>query len=185
MKVSTHPRRVLVPALAAGLVASFALAGCSQVEQTGTAAVVNGERITDDEVQTATREITAQPNLDTVTPSQVLQMLAYGKIADPLAAKYGKVISDSTVVQALPAFKGASPATLETLRANVLLSQSLQSQNPFGDAFVKAAKEADISINPRYGSIDRAAQLPIKDPVVPWIKADAVTTGQGDTDQPG
>lgn len=185
MKVSTHPRRVLAPALVAGLAASFALTGCSQVEQPGTAAVVNGERITDDEVQTATREIAAQPNLDTVSPAQVLQMLAYGKLAEPLAVKYGKVISDSTVVQALPAFKDASPVTLETLRANVLLSQNLQSQNAFGDAFVKAAKDADISVNPRYGSVDRSAQLPLKDPVTPWIKADAVTTGQGDTNQPG
>lgn len=185
MKVSTHPRRVLVPVLATGLAASFALSGCSQVEQTGTAAVVNGERITDAEVQTATRELTAQPNLDTVTPAQVLQMLAYGKIAEPLAVKYGKVVSDSTVVQALPAFKDASPATLETLRANVLLSQHLQSQNAFGDAFVKAAKDADLSVNPRYGSVDRTAQLPLQEPVTPWIKAGAVPTGAGDTDQPG
>lgn len=165
--------RVLRGSLVAGAAAAvLAVSGCASAD---TAAVVNGERITEQEAQEASRQIlAAQPDSGITTANAVASLIMAGFI-NTVADGAGKGLSDSAARQAVAAIQDPSPATLELVRASLAFNQMTSEEQ--GRA-VDLASKAKITINPRYGKFD-----PKKisfDPSSPnWIKAEPSAAPQG------
>ncbi|WP_127129795.1 hypothetical protein [Georgenia sp. SYP-B2076] len=175
----TRLTRALVVLAAAGV----ALSGCAA--QPGTAAVVNGTRITENELDDATLEYVSLTGQKT-EPVAVLSTLIAAEVLPKIAADHGVVYSDEQVIEmykqqagllGTTAPKSYSPAFVD-LGHYLFAALDLQS-SPEGPAvmeeFTKAMADADIDVNPRYG---QAVDGSIKPVAHDWI-APTETAGQG------
>lgn len=138
------------------------LAGCSG--SPGTAAVVDGERLTDAEVAQAVEEYASVTGQEAL-PGAVVYTLVDGFILNDIASSYGLAYSDDEVVEYFTQLAessggelpegGLSPTFVELGRT--LLVNSSVSTDPDAQAiatdFVAAREEADIEVNPRYGEV--------------------------------
>lgn len=149
----------LVPALA---VTAALLTGCGGPAQSGSAAVVGDRRITEADLQTATRELQKVVGPDNpLTQSQVLSWMVLAPFTLDVAAKNGIGVSSDDAVTTLEG-RVTDPAdsTLLAARSAIALSRlsrgldQAASQQAYNDvlAQVKAVK---ITVNPRYGSFDK------------------------------
>jgi parvulin-like peptidyl-prolyl isomerase len=128
--------------------AVLAVAGCATAD---TAAVVNGDRITEQQAQEAARQIrAAQPSSGLDTPNAVASLVMAAFIND-IAVKTGKGLSDSAARAAVAGIADPAPATLELVKASLSWNQMTSDEQ--GQA-VELARKADITINPRYGTFD-------------------------------
>lgn len=169
----------------AALVAATALvAGCSVP---GTAATVNGERITD----RAVSEFVSDQNrlfgaVSQVTIVDGITSLTFGAVAEPIAEDLGIGVTDddaSTAINdqlaslGLPAVEPAdlSDGMIDVYRA-VLLANKLQS-DPLSAAFSEqlqtALGEAEVSVNPRYGLQGSEGGNLFAPLELPWISGNA------------
>ena len=165
--------RVLRGSLVAGAAAAvLAVSGCASAD---TAAVVNGERITEQEAQEASRQIlAAQPDSGITTANAVASLIMAGFI-NTVADGAGKGLSDSAARQAVAAIEDPSPATLELVRASLAFNQMTSEEQ--GRA-VDLASKAKITINPRYGKFDpKKISFDASSPN--WIKAEPSAAPQG------
>ncbi|GAA4422037.1 hypothetical protein GCM10023169_15850 [Georgenia halophila] len=161
------PRRTLVRSTAALLAAGAAVAGCSA--QPGTAATVNDTRITENEVASATAqwiEISGQQ----VTPGQVAHILVQAELFEPIATEGGFGYSDQQVEQLLKDAAAAQgqPAPEEISEPAVDLARFVLQQGDVTEAqnagellsqLDEATAEADIEVNPRYGTRNDSGQI--------------------------
>lgn len=177
MKASRALRGSLVAAVVAGV---LAVSGCATADS---AAVVDGERISEQELQEAVAQLnTAAPgaNLDNRT---ALTLLLRAPFTTPIAAEAGKGLSDSQVVAALRT-DDLNPAAIDIVRT----SDAFNPQNPAvltQEEQVRVLREmekADISVNPRYGTFDPRS-FAVGATSVNWIQSPPAT-GQP-TLQPG
>lgn len=144
------------------LLTAAALAGCSA--QPGTAAVINGTKITEGELDDATLEYVGLTGQE-AQPSVVLNTLLAAEIFPSIAAEYGLALSDEQVTERLQeqaALQGADiPAdgySEAFIDLGHYLFSSIEAQaRPDAAAifqeFTTAMAEADIEVNPRYGQV--------------------------------
>jgi hypothetical protein len=177
VKASRALRGSLVAAVVAGV---LAVSGCATADS---AAVVDGERISEQELQEAVAQLnTAAPgaNLDNRT---ALTLLLRAPFTTPIAAAAGKGLSDSQVLAALRT-DDLNAAAIDIVRTSdafnpqnpAVLSQEEQVQ------VLEEMEKADISVNPRYGKFDPRT-FAVGETAVNWIEVQP-ESGQP-TPQPG
>ena len=169
VKASRALRGSLVAAVVAGV---LAVAGCASAES---AAIVNGDRITEQELQEAVEQLnTAAPgaNHDNGT---ALTLLLRAPFTTPVAEKAGKGLSDSQVIAALRTDK-LNPAAIDIVRT----SDAFNPQNPSVLTqeeqlqVLHDMQRADISVNPRYGRFDPKT-FAVGRPTLNWVKTTPTT----------
>ena len=166
-----------IRALGALLATAALLAGCAQAP--GIAAVVNGERITENDVADASATFEAllgsAPNV-----SAVLDALVKEKVVVPVAADFDLEASDAEVIAYFNdyvASQGGEPlaedqfseAGLAAGRYLVLMgdTQAHADVLTISDQMIVAFRDADITVNPRHGSYDQDGLLTTT--TFPWI----------------
>lgn len=156
-------------ALAVVAVTVLAVSGCASAD---TAAVVNGERITESEAQHAAEQVRRAEPDSGIDTSGALQSLVMAGFINQVAEKHGKALSDSAARAAVPSIEDPAPATLELVKASLAFNQMTSQEQ---SEAVELASKADITINPRYGTFD--AKRVSFDPTTPnWIKAEPSPT---------
>ena len=137
------------PLAAVALAAALSVSGCSTAD---TAAIVNGQVISESEAQQAAREINEAFAADPARHSGRRQPLIAAPIINGVAESVGKAESDSSARSAMPNLSEPTQATLDLVKANFAL-QKLTDQEK--QLVVEELKKAEITINPRYGAFDR------------------------------
>jgi hypothetical protein len=166
MRVLRGPIVVIVAA------AALALSGCATAD---TAAVVNGNRISEQEAQLAAQQIQqAQPNSTITTPDAVAALIMAGFINE-VADSVGKGLSDSAARAAIPTIENPAPTTLELVKSSLAWNQMTEAEHTKA---IDAASRADITINPRYGTFD-PKQVRFEQSSPNWIKAEPTATPAG------
>jgi parvulin-like peptidyl-prolyl isomerase len=165
-------RASAVAVVAAGV---LAVSGCATAD---TAAVVNGERISETEVQkavTSIKEVVPNAQIDTAT---ALQLLVYAPFVVPVANRAGKGVSDSQVRASMDDTSGRlNEAALELIRTSDLLNP----QNPSAldqqeqNEAIEALHKADVTVNPRYGTFD-PKRIAFDASTPNWIKQPSTPT---------
>ena len=164
-----HPVKavtVLRASIAAAAVAGvLAVSGCATAD---TAAVVNGHRITEQEVQEATAQITKAYPDSSLNTANALSSLVMAGFINQIADESGKGLSDSAAKAAITEIEDPSPATLELVKSS-LASQQLTTVEQ--GHVVELARKAQVTMNPRYGTFDaKAVRFDVSQPN--WIKAE-------------
>lgn len=168
--------RIKAKLAASALLAAGLLSGC--VGQPGTAAIVDGERITVEQVDEA---MALGPFFqDQLTPSNALATLIESRAAITVAAEHGVGVSQDEAAAFLDEIGAEFIAqdgdytdpVLDIVRMSVI-SQEL-GQAPNGQAIVEEIGEymletADIEFNPRYGEWD-SDQGGLVDGFSDWIE---------------
>ncbi len=162
-------------AIAALAITGLLLAGCSTPPNT--AAVVNGERITETEVADAW--LALEPAVaEGVGPAIVLESLVQNALLAPVAAEFGMTASAEDIANfADTVYQGAAPDPFPEGLTNVLgfiiLANQLNS-SPLSaeiqDAYLIALQDADIEVNPRFGTINEMGAL--NPPAFEWITSE-------------
>jgi hypothetical protein len=155
---SAHPaRRVAVVGIAA-LGAVSLLGGCGFETRQQAAAVVNGEVIHESDVRQTFEQLKAA-KLD-FAENIVVTALVAAPLLKSAVEKSGSWKPDETYASVIASIPGATDTTKEFVEA-VALIQS-QKMTPADVAAYRAdLQKADISVNPRYGSVVRSDQGPV------------------------
>lgn len=176
-------RIVRLTSLAVAAAAAVLLAGC---QMPGTAAMVNGERISDRTVTEFVLDQNAMfPDGTLVGPKDGLIPLTFGKIAFPLARELGMDVSAEEAlarVNERREYEGAEPVklgdvsqgTIDVYRA-AILAEKLQDPEigvELATALQGAIEAAVVEVNPRYGLQGTEGAL-FEPAVLPWIAAPA------------
>lgn len=145
--------------LTALVAAAALLAGC---QAPGTAAVVNGERLTDRDVAQFVAEAQELLNQD-VSLAAGVSNLTIQMLLEPVALDHDAMVSDEEVLETLNdirdlsgmppvALSEVSDPTLDALRAEIwsMNIQSGQASQEFSVAAIDALNEADVEVNRRY-----------------------------------
>ena len=180
--VRTRSRRLRLLALPAVAVAAvLTLGACSSTAQSGAAAIVGGEGISDSTVATYAQEVrVATGQADTNDPKvnrDVISLLIQGKVIDEAATREGVTVTDSQINDlvtkaaeqgGLDALKsslatqyGVAPSQIEAFARTNLLYQGLVQKFGKGDQNVGAtaagalldtvSHEIGVSVSPRFG----------------------------------
>ena len=177
-----HPVRaftVVRGAVVAGVVAGvLAVSGCATAD---TAAVVNGHRITEQEVQEATSQITKAYPDSSLNTANALSSLVMAGFINQVADESGKGLSDSAAKAAVSDIVDPSAATLELVKSS-LASQQLSSTEQ--GKVVELARQAEVTMNPRYGTFN-ARQVRFDASQPNWIKAEPAPATQAPTTPAG
>lgn len=173
MKAMSALRGSIVTAVVVGV---LAVSGCATAD---TAAIVNGDRITEQELQEATSQITTAFPDSSLTAANALSSLVMASFINQVAEEAGKGLSDSAAKAAVADIEDPAPATLELVKSS-LSSQQLTSQEQ--GKVVELASKAKVTLNPRYGTFD-SKQVRFDVSAPNWIKpepaADPAATPQG------
>ena len=164
-------RATVVAAVAATV---LVVSGCSTAD---TAAVVDGRRITETQVQEAVTQLKKVSPDANITTTFALRSLIYAPFVTSVADQAGKGISDSYAAQLIGANPGdLNPYALDLVKVSWLLDQSGSNPDPLSSEeqskFQTAIADADITVNPRYGTFDRKAKS-FEESTPNWIKAGA------------
>lgn len=143
----------------------LAVSGCATAD---TAAVVNGHRITEQEVQEATSQITKAYPDSSLNTANALSSLVMAGFINQIADESGKGLSDSAAKAAITEIEDPSAATLELVKSS-LASQQLTTIEQ--GHVVDLAKKAKVTMNPRYGTFD-AKNVRFDASQPNWIKAE-------------
>jgi parvulin-like peptidyl-prolyl isomerase len=162
--------------VAAVVVGVLAVSGCATAD---TAAVVNGHRITEQEVQEATHQITEAYPDSSLNTANALSSLVMASFINQVADESGKGLSDSAAKAAIAGIEDPVPATLELVKSS-LASQQLTSGEQ--GKVVELARKAKVTMNPRYGSFD-AKQVRFDVSKPNWIKPGPAPTEPATTPQ--
>lgn len=147
------------PALALGL------AACSGLGTPGSAAVVDGEVISEREVQTVATEL-ALGTGGAVTAAQIVPLMIVSGVVDDIAAEITGGSSRADALAALEANAVGdgqtsveySDATLDFIATNLELN-AIQQNDQARAVFEERLQELDVEVNPRYGTIDEEQGL--------------------------
>lgn len=151
--------------IAASAVALVTLTGCANASP-GVAAYVNDTKITDRQLTSAVAGISSTlEEGQQVSAPAVLNAMIHGAIADQLAAKNAIVITDS---QRDALLKGSNLAGLVTVPAARpvaydVADQEIVSKTLGAQAYLTATEAQRVTVNPRYGVLDRKQKLIITD----------------------
>jgi hypothetical protein len=154
--------------VAAVVVGVLAVSGCATAQ---TAAVVNGHRITEQDLQEATSQINATYPDSNLTTANALSSLVMASFINEVADQAGKGLSDSAAKAAVTEISEPTATTLELVKSSVA-AQQLTSEEQ--GQVVALASKATVTINPRYGTFD-AAKVHFDVSKPNWIKAEPTT----------
>ena len=148
------------------LSAALALSACGSVQQPGAAAIVNGTAISDQDLQTVSRQLDSiNPDGQKSPPSELLIRLIVARFVLAEAERAHKTISVAKARTAIPQLADPAPATITLVQMQEVVPKLDQASK---DSIDKEIRNAKITFNPRYGTFD-----PIQG-VVPnspnWIK---------------
>jgi creatinine amidohydrolase/Fe(II)-dependent formamide hydrolase-like protein len=150
--------------VAAVVVGVLAVSGCATAQ---TAAVVNGHRITEQDLQEATSQINATYPDSTLTTANALSSLVMASFINQVADEAGKGLSDSAAKAAVAEITEPTATTLELVKSSVAAQQLTSAEQ---GKVVELASKATVTINPRYGTFDAAkVRFDVSKPN--WIKA--------------
>lgn len=168
MKAFGAVRGSIVAVAAVGV---LALSACGTAN---TAAVVDGQRISERDAQEAVTQIRqAQPSSTLDTPNAVAS-LVMAIFINRVADAAGKGLSDSAARAAVVQIQDPTPATLELVKASLSWNQLTNAEQTQA---VDSAAKADIVLNPRYGTFNgKSAQLFGKS-TPNWIKPQPAAAG--------
>lgn len=171
VKAFSVVRGAVVAVAVAGV---LAVSGCATA---GTAAVVNGHRITEQEVQEATSQITKAYPDSSLNAANALSSLVMAGFINQIADENGKGLSDSAAAAAITEIVDPSHATLELVKSSIASQQLTTIEQ---GKVVELARKAKVTMNPRYGTFD-AAKVRFDTSQPNWIKAEpaAQPTPQG------
>lgn len=179
--MTVRSRRRSAPALL--VLAALVVGGLSACSgQPGAAAIVDGERISVAELQTATTDLS--PYLQNVTQSSVLMVLVAAPTFDRAATEEGVGVSkqqaedllDQAAQAAVDAGKaparttGFSDAAIEVARFT-LIQQNLQGLPNGAEVVARVTEQLGglhAEVNPRYGDVDFATGK-ADPPAYPWL----------------
>ena len=161
--------------------AAAAVVGLSGCATADTAAIVNGHRISESEVQDAVsliHEVVPQAQLDTST---ALQLLVFAPFVNPVAERAGKGISDSQARASVGDESGVlNQAALDLIKASDLLNPqnpNALDQQQQAEA-IDQLRKAKVTLNPRYGTFDpKTLKFDVSKPN--WIKVQPTQTPAG------
>lgn len=166
----------------AGLALAATVAGCGTVHKVQDAAVVNGSRVTTEDLATATSQynaafVTPQGGKE-ATEQQVLPFLINAKVILPWAQRSGAWKPDTGFATALARVSDPAPVTRELLEAVTVANLYQQGQLPQAasaslEADFKAAK---VQVAPRYGTFDPASPFALTALAPNWIKPGSSAT---------
>ena len=146
--------------------AAVLLSGCG-TQQPGAAAIVDGRVISDDDAQQVAQQISTVPGIQQkLTPADTLVSLILAPFVIDQAEQDGKGVSESQARAAVKEIRNPSPATVEFVRTS-LAANALSAQAR--TAVLAQVGKAKITVNPRYGTLDRK-QLALKPPAPNWMK---------------
>jgi hypothetical protein len=151
------PRR-LVTALVAGAAAVALLGGCGFGTRQQAAAVVDGQQISQDDVQTTYEQLQAAKY--DFTENVVLTGLIMAPLLEKAVAPSGGWKPDSTYAQVMATIPDASESTKDFVSA-VSLIQSQTMTPAQVEAYRTDLKKADITINPRFGQLVHDNNAPV------------------------
>lgn len=151
------PRR-LAAALVAGATAVALLGGCGFETRQQAAAVVNDHVITQDDVQTTYTQLqTAKYDF---SQDVVLTALIAAPLLEKALAPSGGWKPDATYAQVLTTIPDATESTKEFVAAVSLIQA--QTMTPAEvQTYRTELKNADISVNPRFGEVVHSNQGPV------------------------
>jgi hypothetical protein len=137
------------PLAAAALAAALAVSGCSTAD---TAAIVNGEVISETEAQLAATQINEafNPEQPLDTPGAVASLIAASTINE-IALKAGKGESESSARAAMPNLADPAESTIELVKSNFAWQKLSDAEK---QAALETLKKADVTVNPRYGTFN-------------------------------
>ena len=145
--------------------AAVLLSGCGD-QQPGAAAVVDGRVISDADAQQVAAQISTVPGVQQkVTPADTLVSLILAPYVIDQAEKDGKGISESQARAAVKEIKNPSPATIDFVRTS--MAAGGLSDRARAAVLAEVAK-AKITVNPRYGTLDRK-KLQLTPPAPNWL----------------
>ncbi len=173
---TVRPRLPRWVALGAAVAVVAGSGGCAG--ESGAAGVVDGRRISVEQVQQAAADLEAfsgQP----VAQQQVLYFLVIGPYVIDAAARAGVGVSQNDArTQLADQVEEPSQGGVEALQAaqavSRLTSLSEDQAKPVLDGVVNQLRSADIDLSPRYGEFDKE-QLTIAPPQENWIEAEGGT----------
>ena len=151
------PRR-LAAALVAGATAAALLGGCGFQTRQQAAAVVNGEVITQEDVETTYQQL--QDAKYDFTENVVLTALIAAPLLENAVAPSGGWKPDATYAQVMTAIPDATQATKDFVAA-VALIQAQQMTPAEVQTYRADLKKADITVNPRFGEVVHNEEAPI------------------------
>lgn len=155
-------RRLIAAAIAA---AALALTGCGRAD---TAAVVDGQVITESGVLAASEQV-AEYATQPLPPADIVNRLVVLPAVLDVLGERGVTISDAAARSAVSGITDPAPYLLDLARLDLAIGQMTQEdmQNAIG-----RLQEADVEINPRYGTFDpQQAAVVATDP--DWIVGSA------------
>lgn len=161
---------------AAALLTALALGGCSA--NPGAAAVVDGQRITEAELQQAVSDFAAVTGQQ-VDPVAMLGTLVVAPVLIEVGAEHGLAASEDEAIALLDRQAEAAGLTAPedgygsgviSVAQMTLVNQSLAAA-PEGAAAAQEITErissADVEVSPRYGEFDPSGQIVPQ--ALPWI----------------
>ncbi|WP_265443818.1 hypothetical protein [Flexivirga meconopsidis] len=136
------------------VLATLGLTGCGSggvMHRGSTGIKYDGKSASATELQTAAEQITKAIGSGTITAADVAGVLALEPQLTKFAKQKGVVVSADQVKSAYPKVD-FSPVALEAMRANGLASALQNSGALTAQAAQKLLKDANVTINPRYGT---------------------------------
>ena len=166
---------------------ALSVAACAGLGSPGSAAVVDGEVISDRDVQTVAGELAAGTG-GAVTVAQVVPLMVVSGVVDDIAGEItgGSSREDARVALEANAVAGGqepveySDVTLDFIATNLELN-AIQQNDQARAEFDERLQELDVEVNPRYGTIDEEQGLRagIGAASFPWLGDPDAAESQG------
>ncbi len=150
--------RRLVAVTIAAVTAIALLGGCGFATRQQAAAVVNGQMISQTDVQKTYEQLQAA-KLDFSEPIVVTALIAAPLLKD-VVAKSGSWKPDETYASVIATIPDATDTTKQFVEA-VALIQSQKMTPADVAAYRESLAKADISVNPRFGEVKKSNEGPV------------------------
>jgi len=152
------------------LVATMALSGCG-TQQPGAAAIVDGTTISEKDLQTVTGQLNSLAQGEQkLAPGDILMNLILMPYVLAEADRAGKAVPDAQARKVIAKVPSPSRQTLDLVRMNMAIASLTPAAKT---AILTKLGKAEITINPRYGSLDPKKELAIVSKTPNWIKTTA------------
>lgn len=170
--------RALLALGASGMV--LGLAACSSAGDPTAAAVVDGRVVSESDVQTAVAELPTEITQgNTIDPVEIVSLLVAQDVVEDVAREYTTVATNDDAQELLASVDteaGREPqqyseATLRVIAINLMLGSIQQTEvaAPALAEGITALEQADVTLNPRYGTIGEQGQLQFGDFRHDWL----------------
>jgi hypothetical protein len=148
----------LATAAVAGVSVVALLGGCGFATRQQAAAIVNGEVINEDEVHTTTEQLN-KAKLQ-FSEDIVVTALIAAPLLDAQVQKSGSWKPDDTYAAVVANIPGATDTTKEFVAALALLDSGKMTPADVA-GYRQALKDADITVNPKYGRLVVSPEPPV------------------------